>query len=175
MRLTRTQKIYVLILALAAIALAIDRVFLPPPQDASATHGAALAVTSAAVDLDDLDALVSEIEVPMPRHVVIGHQLDALARQRGLRPQDVRDAFRPSAAWPDRGAVTGPSRSVAERFKAAHELTAVMAAGPDGYAIVDGRTLFIGQVLDGFTLVSVGPRRATLESGSVRVVLDLSE
>jgi hypothetical protein len=160
---------------LAVVALAIDRVLLPPPEEASAGHGAALAVTSSTGDLGDLDALLAEIEVPVPRHVLIGHQLEVLARQRQLRPGDVRDAFRPSDAWPDGGAGTGPSESVAERFKREHELTAVMAAGPGGYAIVDGRTLFIGQVLDGFTLVSVGPRHATLESGGVRVVLDLPE
>ena len=44
-----------------------------------------------------------------------------------------------------------------------------------GWAIVDGRTLFIGQVLDGFTLVSVGRRSAVLESGDARVVLTLPD
>ena len=39
MKLTRAQKVYVLVLVLAALALVIDRVFLPPPQDASAAHG----------------------------------------------------------------------------------------------------------------------------------------
>lgn len=175
MKLTGRQKGYVAILALALAALLVDRLILPAPDEAAAAHGAALAVTSTATGMIDPEALVAEVDVAVPRHVVIGRRLEALAEARGLEPGVVRDAFEPSPSWPLEGMGTGPAASVAERFKAAHVLTAVMASGPRGYAIIDGRTLFIGQSLDGLTLIAVGTRSATLESSEARVVLELPE
>ncbi len=117
-------------------------------------------------------------EGPAPRQVAIARKLEQIAEQRGLDPTGVIDAFRPSPMWLQLREVPVDdvqAELLVERFRKAHTLAAVMGSGEKGWAIVDGRTLFIGQVLDGFTLVSVGRRSAVLESGDVRVLLTLPD
>lgn len=178
MKLTKTQKIYVGVLGLAAAALMVDRLFLLPAETSAETHAAAqFAVPPSAGGVDDLEVFTPP-EGPASPQVELARGLEALAARRGLDPADVRDAFHPAQVWLDAGlgaSGPGPTKSVTDRFKEAHTLTAVMASGADGYAIIDGRTLFIGQLLDGFVLVEVGPRRAEFESGQTRVVLTLPE
>ena len=178
MKLTKAQKVYVFVLVLAVVAFMVDRVLLSPPEVAAEARAAArFAVAPSAT------ALAAVAQVPqagdrVSRQVQIARRLEALAGDRRLDPADVRDAFAPSREWLDAGlAAAGPGagKSVSQRFREAHTLTAVMASGARGYAIVDGRTLFIGQALDGFTLISVGSRAAVLQSGSARVELTLPE
>lgn len=178
MTLTKSQKVYVAILVIGVVALVIDRTLLQPEQAAA---GAASALQyaispSTRVRVPD-DPGSPRSEGPAPRQVAIARKLEQIAEQRGLDPTGVVDAFRPSPMWlalsetPVAPAVQ--VESLADRFRKAHTLTAVMGSGDQGWAIVDGRTLFIGRVLDGFTLVSVGQRSAVLESGDARVVLTL--
>ena len=179
MKLTKAQKVYVFVLVLAVVAFMVDRVLLSPPEaTAEARAAARLAVAPSAAGLAAAEAQVPQAEGSVSRQVEIARRLEALAGDRRLDPADVRDAFGPSREWLDAGlAASGPGsgKSVSERFREAHTLTAVMASGANGYAIVDGRTLFIGQALDGFTLISVGSRSAVLQSGSARVELTLPE
>ncbi len=174
MTLTKSQKIYVAIMVIVLMALLIDRTLLQPePAQASARQ---YAVPPSMRDPVDLEAPRSE--GPAPRQVAIARKLEQVAEQRGLDPTGVIDAFRPSPMWLQFAeAPVGPEQveSLVERFMKAHTLAAVMGSGEEGGAIVDGRTLLIGQVLDGFTLVSVGPRSAILESGDARVVLTLPD
>ncbi len=174
MTLTKSQRVYVAIMVIVMVALLIDRTLLQPePAQASVLQ---YAVPSSERDPGDLEAARSE--GPAPRQVAIARKLEQIAEQRGLDPTGAVDAFRPSPMWLGLGeAPVGPRKAelLAERFRKAHTLTAVMGSGDAGWAIVDGRTLLIGQVRDGFTLVSVGLRSAVLESGDARVVLTLLE
>ena len=177
MTLTKSQKVYVAILVIGAVALVIDRTLLQPEQAvAGAASALQYAISPSARDPGDPGSPRSE--GPAPRQVAIARRLEQIAEQRGLDPTGVIDAFRPSPMWLQLGEVpVGPveAESLAERFRRAHTLTAVMGSGDEGGAIVDGRTLFIGRALDGFTLISVGQRSAVLESGDTRVVLSLPE
>ena len=174
MTLTKSQRVYVAIMVIAVVALLIDRTLLQPePVQASAWQ---YAVSPSMRDSGDLEVPLSE--GPAPRQVVIARKLEQIAEQRGLDPTGVIDAFRPSPMWLQFSALpVGPEQteSLVDRFTKAHALTGVMGSGEDGWAIVDGRTLFIGQALDGFTLVSVGQRSAVLESGEVMVILSLPD
>ncbi len=177
MTLTKSQRVYVAIMVIAVVALLIDRTLLQPEQ---ATAGAAAAlqyaISPSTRSPDDPGSPPSE--GPAPRQVAIARKLEQIAEQRGLDPTGVIDAFRPSPMWLQLGeAQVDPAQPelLAERFRKTHTLTAVMGSGDKGWAIVDGRTLFIGQVLDGFTLVSVGQRSAILESGDTRVQLTLPD
>ncbi len=174
MTLTKSQRVYVAIMVIAVVALLIDRTLLQPePVQASASQ---YAISPSTRDPDDLEAPRSE--GPAPRQVAIARRLEQIAEQRGLDPTGVIDAFRPSPMWLQLGEVpVGPVQTelLAERFRKAHTLTAVMGSGNEGWAIVDGRTLFIGRVMDGFTLISVGQRSAVLASGDTRVVLTLPD
>ena len=174
MTLTKSQRVYVAIMVIGVVALLIDRTLLQPePAQASALQ---YAISPSTRDPVDLEAPRSE--GPAPRQVAIARKLEQIAEQRGLDPTGVIDAFRPSPMWLALGEVpVAPVETglLAERFRKGHTLTAVMGSGDQGWAIVDGRTLFIGRVLDGFTLISVGQRSAVLESGDTRVVLTLPE
>ena len=174
MTLTKSQRVYVAIMVIVMVALLIDRTLLQPePAQASVLQ---YAVPSSERDPGDLEAPRSE--GPAPRQVAIARKLEQIAEQRGLDPTGVIDAFRPSPIWLQSSEapveIEQPELLV-ERFMKAHTLAAVMGSGKDGSAIVDGRTLLIGQVLDGFTLVSVGRRSAVLESGDARVLLTLPD
>ncbi len=175
MTLTKIQKVYVAIMVIGLVALLIDRTLLQPEQ---ATAGAAAAlqyaISPSTRSPDDPGSPQSE--GPAPRQVAIARKLEQVAEQRGLDPTGVIDAFRPSPMWLQLREVPVDdvqAELLVERFRKAHTLAAVMGSGDEGWAIVDGRTLFIGRVLDGFTLISVGQRSAVLESGDARVVLTL--
>ena len=174
MTLTKSRQAYVAILVIGVVALVIDRTLLQPePAEASAWQYAISPSTR-----EPIDPGSPRSEGPAPRQVAIARRLEQIAEQRGLDPIGVVDAFRPSPMWLALGeAAVGPAQveSLADRFGKAHTLTAVMGSGDQGWAIVDGRTLFIGQVLDSFTLMSVGRRSAVLESGDARVVLTLPD
>ncbi len=174
MTLTKSQRVYVAIMVIVMVALLIDRTLLQPePAQASVLQ---YAVPSSERDPGDLESAPSE--GPAPRQVAIARKLEQIAEQRGLDPTGVIDAFRPSPIWLQASEVPVEIEQpelLVERFMKAHTLAAVMGSGKDGWAIVDGRTLLIGQVLDGFTLVSVGRRSAVLESGDARVLLTLPD
>ena len=174
MTLTKSQRVYVAIMVVGMVALLIDRTMLQPEQaQASAWQ---YAVPGSMRNSDDVETPLSE--GPAPRQVAIARKLEQIAEQRGLDPTGVIDAFRPSAMWLALSEVpvgVEQVESLVERFMKAHTLAAVMGSGEAGWALVDGRTLFIGQVLDGFTLVSVGQRSAVLESGDAMVILSLPD
>ena len=173
-KLTKSQRVYVAIMVIAVVSLLIDRTLLQPEQaQASAWQYAVPASMRSPVDIE-----TPLSEGPAPRQIAIARKLEQIAEQRGLDPTGVIDAFRPSPMWLQISEVpvgVEQTESLVERFTKAHTLTAVMGSGASGWALVDGRTLFIGQVLDGFTLMSVGQRSAVLESGDVMVILTLTE
>ncbi len=174
MTLSKSQGVYIAIMVIAVVALLIDRTLLQPEPAQAATLQ--YAVPPSARDPVALEAPRSE--GPAPRQVAIARKLEQVAEQRGLDPTGVIDAFRPSPMWLELGEVQVDdvqAEVLVERFRKAHTLAAVMGSGDEGWAIVDGRTLLIGEVLDGFTLVSVGRRSAVLESGDARVLLTLPD
>jgi hypothetical protein len=90
------------------------------------------------------------------------------------------DVFRVSTAWP--GAVAPAAAAAAAaarpdpvaRFRAAHRLTGVLLSDDNRRAIIDGRSLAVGERLDGFTLLSVDKDRAVLAAKEGRVTLTLA-
>ena len=108
---------------------------------------------------------------------MIADRLDAVARSRGFDLGRVPDAFVPSSAWmpvEPVAAVGGPGGPTTTIIPVPFELTAVMA-GANGYAIINGEGMVVGDVLDGYKLVAVGPRTAVLEQDGHRIELALAE
>jgi hypothetical protein len=172
MKLTTRQKVYAGIAGLGLLAVAADRLLiLPHGAAADAPAPDSYAVSSA----ERRPAAPLPVPAPLSQRPTIADRLDAVAAARRFDLTNVRDAFVPSPAWL---AGSGPQppglesgRLAAERFRGAHMLTAVVASGEKGYAIIDGQILFIGQVLDGFRLVAVRPRSVVLESNDTRIEL----
>ena len=179
----RKRNLYIAVLGLGLIAVAADQLFVLPDEASAgrpsgpitvtlavpATTGAVAAPIELALDTGATDPLAAA-------RVAIADRLDQVAQREGVDPTNVRDAFALPAAWLQRDTgPTRPTRSSAEQFREAHRLNAVMASGRDSSVIIDGRTLYIGQALDGFTLVVVRARSAVLVSKRETVELTLPE
>jgi hypothetical protein len=177
MKLTAKHKIAGGLCVLGLVAVGVDRVFILPDAATAvrvpSEHYAVVERTSSPDGAPEV-APVGSISTA---RAAIADRLDGVARQRGLDLDRVPNAFAPPKSWlvEEVQRNTASSRVTAEMFEAKHVLTGVMAAGDRGYAIIDGRTLFIGQRLDGFELVSVSERSAVLDSDGERIELMLSD
>ena len=179
MALTKKHKAYGAVVAVGALALLVDRVFL----DSSQTSPEAATGEVLAAPTGEGPPAKSTQTIPVPPPSILGTdqsvaaRLAALTGSKGLDPAGVRDAFCPAPAWigaPEADVpVVESVESQAERFGRSHQLQAVMVGDLGSYAIIDGKCVFVGQTLDGFKLVSVGQASATLEAGGTRVTLKL--
>ena len=180
MKLTKERKLYVGILALAGIGLLVDRLFLAPedaPSNPSSAAAAAIPTRPPVVVPSASTGAAKPAE--SAGRPSCADRLAKVGRSLPADLSDLRDAFRPSAAWCAAIKTAAPSPSPQQpdkpTFGQQHQLTAVVVDGKGGKAIVDGRCLEVGDQLDGFTLVSVGTKTAVFTNGDVRLVLALPE
>lgn len=162
---------YTLVLLLAGVALAVDRMI--QPESAPADEPVARVAdepTSVA------GAAPSGPEVNV--RALLAAELRAYAESRPILWDKVDDAFalhetlRPKPEpTPDLEA-TGTGLSVP-----AHnlELSGTVVTGKARYAIINGRVVFVGRSIAGWRLASVEAQRAILEQDGRRVVLELPE
>ena len=180
MKLTKQQKILSGVMVAAVSALAYDQIVLgtrltgpteayastdadPSPSPITTTTGS---TETEQDDQDDLDNLVSK----------------ALRNRAELYRQDqdlvqIRDLFNPSPQWVFNQPVKhiAPADNPADRFITTHSLTAIMHSRANTYAILNGsHIIHPGDQIDGFTLVSLGPRTAVFEADGTRVTLSFS-
>jgi hypothetical protein len=177
MKVTVKHKIAGGLCVLGLIAVGVDRLFiLPDAATAVRLPSEHYAVVEPSASPDETPEAVPVGSISTAR-AAIADRLDKVAQQRGFNLDRVPNAFVPPKSWlvEEVRKGTPSSRVTAEMFEAGHVLTGVMAAGDGGYAIIDGRTLFIGQKLDGFELISVSERSAVLDSDGERTELMLSE
>lgn len=186
--MTNQRKIFGALLTLAASAFGVDHWWLG--------SGAAQAEAPANVQTAHASAPRRIGPSPKPAKAIPAHRtlasrlLDA-ARAEQVSPGEdeeaaaVPDAFRPASLWypaatPLAAAPAAPAiapEKIAE-FRSRHRLTAVMKSsrpgetgGTGGMAIIGGKVYVPGQVIDGFTLVSLGDRTAQLRCRGVCVEL----
>ncbi len=177
MQLSKTQKIYLALGVIAVAAFVVDRVFLrsgsggPAPARAAAdTPGPAAARPPA------MPAPAPPVAVPPSDRPSLAARLDALAKDPGVDVGGMRDAFVPPPSWIAEVKSPEPEvvePSAAEKFAAAHTLTAVLLAGKGGCAVVNGKVVQVGQEVDGFELVSLARECAVFQGGQERVELRL--
>lgn len=87
-----------------------------------------------------------------------------------------RDAFAPGPSWAPVGVeprAGNDAELAAETFKQDHKLEAVLVTGEQRYAVVNGQTIYVGQTLQGYRLVSVQERSAEFRAGGVTVLLGI--
>ena len=182
MTLSKRQKILVALGAALLVVGVVDRLFLGAdalgPSTAAAADGMD-AMNATSLSLVPPTALVPESRL-RTRRSRLADCLARLAREEDLLAvEDRRDPFCPPPRWLPQDeslqAVQGPGHEEARAFAAAHKLKAVMLDTAGGCAIVDNELLRIGQVLDGFKLVSVSKHSAVLTSDVARVTLNLEE
>ena len=168
--------IYVGVLALAAIAFVVDRVFLGEPESASADEPLPLA-TKAKVARDPL----TEPEEPVGP---IDPTLDRLEQLPEAVPE--RDVFSLSGAFlarqkelEEEAAKATEAQEIqkidpAETFAKQHTLQTTLL-GPDlSMAMIDGKVVRVGDTLDGFRLVQINSYRVKFRHGVSGAVVVLS-
>ena len=168
------------VLGLGLAALVGDRVLLSEsqtgPQTATASpvsrtpgHSADPRPAQVHADSPGEAALVSGSLAAKLENVRVGQSLD---------PAAARDAFCASQQWLDDLTPDKPESSDevrAQAFLRNHRLKAVVKFDRGGAAIIDDSYLFLGQELDGFRLIRVSDRTATLVSGSAKVTVSMEE
>ncbi len=177
MHLTKKQKIYGGLLIVAAGAMFVDRVMIGSemgtPQRATAKPARSLSVSGDGGIVPSDDAMSN---IP-DRDQLIASRLAVAARQRGIRIASLRDAFEPPESWVGRSNgvdTVNHSAMTAETFRRQYPLMAVIKTGGDSYAVVGNRTIRVGQILNGFTLVAVKQRTALFRSKLDQIELNLS-
>lgn len=174
MKLSRERKVYFAALVLGLCALGIDRITRGGGTGAE-TEGEAAVIKPA----------VHSPAPPTSRPIVAsthtsGSPGGTLARrlQDARRPDSARgtppDLFQVSAKWAGTVAHAAPPAAPdAVRFRATYHLTGVLISPQGNRAIVNGRSVRVGETLEGFRLMSVDVGRAVLDSGRTQVILSI--
>jgi hypothetical protein len=180
MTLTRSRKLILGILALAIVALVVDRLVLAPSASGPRHAGAAETTNGNTAEggaAPPADAGAPPEPDPGAR---LAARLETTAARFELDPAALRDGFVPAAAWleelvepvPEPEA-PAPPVSPAQQFAQQHTLTSVIMTSRGGSAVVDGKVVPVGQAVDGFRLVRLTRHSAVFESGGEQVELRL--
>jgi len=178
MKLNRSRIIVLALLAVAAVALLVDRLLLAPsatgPKQALGASGTTPATTGVQESASAIDGDAR------PR---FADRLRATAEQCELDPAGMRDGFTPAEAWlkelvaapppaeSDPAPPAGPSPG--DLFAQQHTLTSVIMTRSGGSAVVDGKVVPLKQTVDGFTLVRLTRDAAVFEAAGEQVELRL--
>ena len=188
MKLSRERKVFVIICALALVALVVDRTMLSEASggDAAAGDPSALLVTgggagagsgASAGTARGASTNPHRASQPTPSAAAISEMLAQMGERNRRLLEQTPDAFQPGAGWsvPDLAPPAEPVADVRVETFAKRKLTSLVAGGRGrGGAMVDGQMVHVGQSLDGFVLVSVDGQSALFEGRAVRVRLRLN-
>ncbi len=167
MNLTRKHKIYLVVLASAAMALLVDQVLLGGGNAGQAHAQSAHQVPAAA----DARLMLPD---PVDGGISVADRLAEFADKHSIDSSDVQDAFRPGTVWMvSLNRVTEkakPENKFLEQFERKHSLVSVMRGSS---VVVDNRCLRLGQKLDGLVLTTVTDNSATFTVGTEQVTLHL--
>jgi hypothetical protein len=171
MKLTKQQRILVIILLLACGAFLGDRLFLLP-QSSQAEGPDTSASRSAELMLE-----VTDMADVQSRTSLITQRLETLWPDDHNEAHKLRDPFMLPVSWPvaqARKAAPTQEPSLESVFVSRHRLRAVFVDGHRSRVVIDDCVLAMGQTLEGFTLVEVDEGSATFESDNTRFVMHLS-
>ena len=180
MKLNESQKVYVIILAVAAVGLLVDRVLLAPGASGP------VQVQAGAVHTTPSGRPQPPTTEPPAATASVAKRLARFNDVRQFDITTVREALSPSPAWlaelqpsepgPKASqpvAVAPVQMSPAERFIQRHRLKSTIRRDNGGWALIDGHIVEVGQEFDGYRLVEVTDDGAVFESDQGRVELRL--
>jgi hypothetical protein len=192
--MTNQRKIFGALLTLAASAFGVDHWWLgsgATPAEAQANVAAAHAPGPRRGGNEARGPAQKPARPAPATRTLAARLLDAARTEQVAADEEedaapVPDAFRPSSLWyPAAAAVAAAAVAVPviapekiAEFRSRHRLTAVMKSSrpradgsTGGLAIIGGKVYSPGQVIDGFTLVSLGERTAQLTCKGVSIQL----
>jgi hypothetical protein len=158
----RSKKTYAVLIALALLALLVDRLLPgsselgPEPAQAAAHHARQAATANALVPVSMV------VAAPFPRELAPAPEAVAVRDIFALTPRlyAVLVGMDPPEEGAARGILRRPARPRIAEFKAAHRLSAVLSAPALRIAMVDGRWIREGEQLDGCTLARIAGQTA---------------
>jgi len=170
MKISGQRKLCIGILVLGLAALAADRLVLGSSASAEADNPADLLVAGGSGGARGGSAGKAAGPQGTGAGVVsVLERLRKYAESQGAEVAEMRDAFQVSPAWigPVRRAEEPSEAAISpvEVFKRSHHLTGVMVGKSQSQAIVDGKSISIGQEVGDFRLIAVSHRLAVFESG----------
>lgn len=180
MKRSRERNILIAVLGVAGLGLLIDRVVIGSDVTSPAESSAGVVDDIA----DDPASLLIVSDAPQDAAPASANATESLAnRLRRVAGQAelndgaaVRDAFIPAPSWTpvDFEPESGSEAALAiESFKRDNKLEAVLVTGDQRCAVVNGQTVYVGQTLQGYRLVSVQERSAEFRAGGVTVSLGI--
>ncbi|KPK79719.1 MAG: hypothetical protein AMJ81_12905 [Phycisphaerae bacterium SM23_33] len=179
MTVSKTEKVYLGVLAMALGALVIDRTFLGSSQVTPSQAAAQQAAPSPQPPQAAPVPPPGPDEPAAPESPALAARLREAAGAEKPDYANVRDVFALSQGWLAEleSPATQPGTSAAKSVPArpVHKLMAVMVGGESSYAIIDGKCLLVGQEMDGLKLISVEQNSAVVEADGVRIQLPLQE
>jgi hypothetical protein len=164
MGMTRRQKLFVGVAALGLGVVGLDRVFvLPGPATASAAG--MVAEVRELLDLSKLEARATGLVTATIEAELLGAMSQGEPGFDAFSPEGLR-ALQAAMSGDGLAGETPLTEKVVETKSPQRgripSLTAVVSRGAEGIAVLDGKTLSVGESRDGVMLVRVTARSATV-------------
>jgi len=174
MALNKERKVLLGLLGSAGLILVVDQVLLGPPQGANAsqtTPAAPPSSTPVAQTNDTAERQPSALQLSRDSSELVDSWNERLTEATTDIPieAEVTDPF--AAVDQYESETTG--FMTPQTFQQQHKLSSVITSDDTGVAMINGKPLRIGQVIEGYRLISVDDRSAELRAGDqvVRLVL----
>jgi hypothetical protein len=183
----RKQKIYSLVLALAAGAFILDRMTYSPDDLGPTEATAALQARSGSAGQSQTRRRQEPDETALDPQTFDGPGLGRKLRENCLTQRSRtplgRDVFRPTSFWAPRPTAdqqekvdNQPSADQLALQKLADTYTlSATLAGENGAAILNDRCIRVGQKLNGCTLIAVTGGKAIFQAGPHKAIFHLTE
>ena len=175
MKRSRERNVLIAVLGVAGLGLLVDRVVIGSDVTAPAESSAGM--------LDDVTFDPASLSIVPDKAGDAGPAESLANRLRQIAGEAtsgdgavIRDAFTPPASWvPADGEQRAGSEAAlaVEEFKRDHKLEAVLVTGDQRCAVINGQTVYVGQTVQGYRLVSVQERSAEFRAGGVTVSLGI--
>lgn len=180
MKSSRERNVLIAVLGVAGLGLLVDRVVIgsdvtgPAESSAGVVDDIATDPASLLIVPDKAGNAGKGADIPVEP---LANRLRKIVGNTGAGDGSAaRDAFTVPTGWvpADAESEAGSEAAVAaETFKRDHKLEAVLVTGDQRCAVVNGQTVYVGQSLQGYRLVSVQERSAEFRSGGVTVSLGI--
>ena len=172
----RKKIIYGVVLGVAVIAFAVDRLLGPGPgpEPAEAASAPNRPVPKGKVGATPASALPAGLKEAVTEDPVIQtlHKLPEVTQVRDLFAR--QDQFTRRGGKPGEPGADQPVAERVEAFVSTHHLQATFRDGPDIVAVVDRALVRLGQCIDGFCLVKVDAFQAVFRHEEAEAILKMT-
>jgi len=171
----RERKILIGVLSAAGLCLLVDRVVLGsglsgPAETEAGVLDLSIDPSSLLITPDTIEPAAAEPVSTLADRIRLATQSHSSGEPGG------RDAFALPESWiiqdtSDTGPNGADPAELMRAFRDEHKLDAVLVTGDQRCAVVDGQTVYIGQEVGGYRLVSVSERSAQFQADGLVVSL----